>query len=110
MNGTVHNRPLDALVSRRAHAPARPDRRLIALGDILTHGADVAAQPGAAALEAAGTMNAAAADMYALAYGYGGALAVPAGLRVLARVAAALERAADAEPLEVPKGGEHAAA
>lgn len=109
MNGP--NRPPAALVSRRAHAPARPDLRLIALGDLLAHGADVAAQPGADALEAAGTMNAAAADVYALAYGYGGALAVPAGVRVLARVAAVLARVAgDAVPLEVPKGGRHAAA
>lgn len=97
-----------ALVSR----PGRrsPDARLIALGDILTAGADAAAQPGADVLEAAGTMTAAAADAYALAYGYGGALAVPAGLRVLARVAAAIERAAGAVPLEASKGGEHAAA
>jgi hypothetical protein len=101
---------LDTRPGSRAAEPARPDVRLIALGDMLARGADVAAKPGADALEAAATMTAAAADAYALAYGYGGALAVPAGLRVLARVAAAIERAAGAVPLEAKGGGRHVAA
>lgn len=96
---------------RNGGAAARPDVRLLALGDMLDAAAGAAAKPGADALEAAGTLTAAAADAYAIAYGYGGALAVPAGVRVLARVAAAISRAAgDAAPLEADKGTRHAAA
>jgi len=80
--------------------PARPsvgDRRLMALGDILAHGATQAGRPDADVLQAAATMTAAAADLYAISYGYSGALAVPAGLRVLARAARVLARAAGDE-------------
>lgn len=89
---------------------ARPDRRMLALGDMLAHAADVAARPGADAHDSAETMLAAAADAYALAYACDGALAVPAGLRVLARVAAVLQRAAGDVPPFAANGGRHVAA
>lgn len=93
----------------RAHV-VRPDRRLVALGDMLAHAADVAARPGADPRDAAETMLAAAADVLAIAYGHDGALAVPAGLRVPARVAAVLARAAGDVAAIDAKGGRHAAA
>ena len=94
---------------RTRAALARPDRRLLAIGDILTNAADVAARPGADPREAASAMLAAAADCYGLCYGYSGALAVPAGVRVLARVAAVLARAAG-DDVDTTTGGNHAAA
>lgn len=97
---------LDTWPGRRS-----PDVRLLALGDMLDAAGRAAGEPGADIRDAADTLAAAAADAYALSYGYGGALAVPAGLRMLARVAAAIERAAGAVPLADPKGGKrHAAA
>lgn len=95
---------------------ARPDRRLLALGDMLAYAADVAALPGADPRAAADTMLAAAGDCYALSYGHSGALAVPAGLRVLARVASVLQRAAGDDAAALPldaigaKAGRHAVA
>lgn len=103
---------------------ARPDRRLLAIGDMLAHAADAAARPGADPRDTADTLLAAAADCYGIAYGCDGALAVPAGLRVLARVASVLARAAGddaATPLQLDsstarrrystsKAGRHAAA
>lgn len=98
------------LNDRPRAALARPDRRWLALGDMLAHAADVAARPGADALDAADTLIAASADVYGIAYGYNGALAVPAGVRVLSRVAAVLARAAGDVPSEASKGARHVAA
>ena len=95
---------------RTRAALARPDRRLLAIGDMLTRAADIAARPGADPRDASDTMLAAAADAYSIAYGYDGALAVPAGLRVLARVAAVLARAAGDVPSEASRGDRHAVA
>lgn len=97
------------LNDRPRAALARPDRRWLALGDMLAHAADVAARPGADPRDAVDTLIAAAADVYALAYAYDGALAVPAGVRVLSRVAAVLERATGAIG-DTAKAGENAAA
>ena len=106
----LQNKGSDMLNVRPRAAMARPDRRLLAIGDMLSHAATSAARPGADAADAADTMIAVAADVYALSYGCDGALAVPAGVRVLARVAAVLARAAGDVPGEASNGGRHVAA
>ena len=94
---TMVTKGADMLNTRtRAASTARPDRRMLALGDMLAHAADIAARPGADPRTAAETMLAAAADVYAFAYACDGALAVPVGMSVLARVAAVLQHATGA--------------
>lgn len=88
----------------------RPDRRLLAIGDMLSHAADVAARPGADPRDASDTMIAVAADVYSLAFGRSGALDVPPGMRLPARVVRVLERATGALDADTAKGGENAAA
>ena len=73
------------------HAPG--DRRLVALGMILADGAD-ALDAGRSRHDAARAMLAAAADILAIAYGYGAALEVPIGARLPRHVAETIARAA----------------
>lgn len=82
-------------------ATPNADPRCVALGDMLAAGAVKAHTGGPRARAAAETMIAAAADAYALAYGYSGALAIPAGTRVPRRVAVVLAAAAG-DPIPAP--------
>ena len=110
------DRPPAALVSRQAQRPPRgcavhraPDRRLVAIAAMLTDGADELDAGRWSEADAAALVVAVAADAYALAYGYAGALAVPVGARLPRHAAAAIARAADAAPLTT-EGGQRATA
>ena len=79
---------------RRAACHAPGDRRLVALGMMLADGADALYAGRSTSRDAAGAMLAAAADILAIAYGYGAALEVPIGARLPRHAAETIARAA----------------
>lgn len=66
----------------RPRPASRPDHRLIAIGTMLADYARACSEGELTVGDAETAFLTAAADLYALAYGFPGALAIPAGTRV----------------------------
>lgn len=100
-------------IARRPRPPHDPlvvppvDCRLEAIGAMLTDGADACDAGRWTNADAARGMLAAAADVFALAFGYGAALEVPADAALPRHALATIARACGDD---VPEGGKHAAA